>query len=95
MEADEEGLRTLIAAGIDPSGMVSFFETLQQKEGRESRYLAYLSSHPNTLERIDRLKSLIAQTPHTRTKPLAPETLTELKTICPARPAGNEKTRTN
>jgi predicted Zn-dependent protease len=94
-EADEEGLRTLIAAGIDPSGMVSFFETLQQKEGRESRYLAYLSSHPNTLERIDRLKSLIAQTPHTRTKPLAPETLTELKTICPARPAGNEKTRTN
>ena len=75
--------------------MVSFFETLQQKEGKEPRYLAYLSSHPNTLERIDRLKSLIAETPPTRTKLLAPETLTELKMICPLRPAGKEKTSTN
>lgn len=94
-EADEEGLRTLIAAGIDPAGMVSFFEKIQQKEGREPRYLSYLSSHPNTLERIARLRSLIAQSPPSRTKPLAAETLTELRMICPVLPAGKEKTPTN
>ena len=32
-EADLEGLRLLVAAGIEPAGMVTFFESLRRKEG--------------------------------------------------------------
>ncbi len=93
-EADEGGLSTLIAAGIDPGGMVSFFEAVRKAEGNESRYLTYLSSHPNTRGRIERLKQLITQTPAARTRPLPTETLTELKRICPPLSMG-KKNRLN
>src|SRR5207244_2410003 len=32
-EADVEGLRMLLAAGVDPEGMIAFFETLRAEEG--------------------------------------------------------------
>lgn len=57
-EADREGMRMLIDAGIDPKGMITFFEMIK-KEGMEMpAALKYLSSHPLTEERIERLKSL-------------------------------------
>jgi len=62
-EADVEGMRMLIAARIDPAGLVRFFESLKEKEeGREiPAFLTYLSTHPSTAGRVERLKSLAAQ----------------------------------
>jgi len=56
-EADTEGRRMLIAARIDPAGLVSFFEKLEKKDLKiDKDFLKYLSSHPLTEERIARLK---------------------------------------
>ena len=62
-EADLEGMRMLIAARIDPAGLVRFFDSLKEKEqGREGpTFLTYLSTHPSTADRVERLKSLAAQ----------------------------------
>lgn len=57
-EADLEGLKMLVAARLDPSGMVSFFEKLQKKDLKVSQeFLKYLSTHPLTGDRIARLKA--------------------------------------
>lgn len=60
-DADEEGLKMLQAGGIDGTGMITFFETLSAKAERERGFLNFLSSHPDTQERIERLKSLVRQ----------------------------------
>ncbi len=62
LEADDAGFEYLLGAGIDPRGMLSFFETLQEEQeellgqaaGLE-RSLSFLSTHPATAERIERL----------------------------------------
>jgi predicted Zn-dependent protease len=62
-EADQEGMRMLIAARIDPAGLVRFFESLEEKEpGKEGpAFLTYLSTHPSTADRVEGLKSLAAK----------------------------------
>ena len=63
-EADEEGIKLLIASGINPHGMITFFETIQ-KEGEKSLKLPiYLSTHPELKDRIQRLKWLAEKHPH-------------------------------
>jgi predicted Zn-dependent protease len=62
-EADREGLKMLLAARVDPAGMIAFFETIQKAEGAQPGALAYLSSHPMPAERIARLKAMIAAAP--------------------------------
>ncbi len=57
-EADREGYRMLLAAGVDPAGMMRFFETLQKDSGRAPSLPSYLSTHPSTEGRIERLRSL-------------------------------------
>lgn len=57
-EADHEGLRRLTAAQIDPHGMLSFFKTLEQREGVVPP--AFLSTHPDTAERLANLQQEIA-----------------------------------
>lgn len=64
-EADRVGLQTLVAAGFDPRGMVSFFERLQ----RHTRFYendapAYLRTHPLTSERIADMESRVAALPY-------------------------------
>jgi Zn-dependent protease with chaperone function len=56
-QADLEGLRALRRAGIGPDGMVSFFAKLADKEGPG---VVWLSSHPETTERMDALRQAIA-----------------------------------
>ncbi|MCS6897187.1 MAG: M48 family metallopeptidase [Nitrospira sp.] len=59
-EADVTGLHLLYRAKIDPSGMVSFFERLSEKdEGR----LEWLSTHPMSRGRAERLKTELASMP--------------------------------
>jgi Zn-dependent protease with chaperone function len=59
-EADLTGLQLLQRAKIDPSGMITFFERLSEKDqGR----MEWLSTHPMSTARADRLKSELAALP--------------------------------
>ncbi|MGH7399429.1 MAG: M48 family metallopeptidase [Candidatus Rokuibacteriota bacterium] len=62
-EADREGLRMMMAARLDPEGMIAFFENIQEEEGARPDILTYLSSHPMPVERIARLRAMSATWP--------------------------------
>ena len=65
-EADLRGLQLLQRAKIDPSGMITFFERLSEKdEGR----MEWLSSHPMSDARADRLKTELAALPKKSLEP--------------------------
>ena len=68
-QADEEGMAQLIAARVDPAGMIAFHEAMLAEEGRMPAALRYLSTHPATPDRIARLRALAAR------RPVAPEPL--------------------
>jgi Zn-dependent protease with chaperone function len=57
-EADRDGLRRLVAARIDPGGMVRFFEKLAREQSMAPPVL--LSTHPATEERIAELRREVA-----------------------------------
>jgi predicted Zn-dependent protease len=50
-DADREGVRMVHAAGIDPTGLARFFETLERKGSEVPGALSWLSSHPHSAER--------------------------------------------
>lgn len=60
-EADLEGLRRLVAARIDPQGMVRFFELLEKE--RQLTPPEFLSTHPSNTERITALEREISRIP--------------------------------
>jgi len=64
-EADETGWKYLVKAKIQPSGMISFFETLdkENKKTKMDGYLSFLSTHPETKERIKNLKLKLRKNP--------------------------------
>ncbi len=57
-EADEAGMRMILAAGIDPAGMIAFYDVLDREGATLPRSLQYLSTHPATAERVDRIRRL-------------------------------------
>ena len=63
-EADSEGVRMLLAADVDPTGMIDFFEKLRATEGNLPSATRYLTSHPLAADRVDNLKKLVASIPH-------------------------------
>jgi predicted Zn-dependent protease len=69
-EADLDGLRMLLAAEVDPNGMIAFFETLRSGERGLPSAGRYLASHPLAADRVESLKRLAASVPH-RTRPVA------------------------
>jgi beta-barrel assembly-enhancing protease len=65
-EADVTGLRLLHRARIDPDGMISFFQRLsEQEQGR----VEWLSTHPMSAARAERLKQETALLPTTIPEP--------------------------
>ncbi len=54
-EADATGLRRLLAAGIDPQGMIRFFDTL----GGGGAPVEFLSTHPGSEGRARALRGLV------------------------------------
>ena len=65
-EADLTGLQLLQRAKIDPSGMIRFFERLSEiDQGR----LEWLSTHPMSTARADRLKTELAALPKKSPEP--------------------------
>lgn len=67
-EADLTGLQLLYRAKIDPSGMITFFERLAEKE--EGR-VELLSTHPMSDSRAERLKAELAAMPKVIPEPFA------------------------
>lgn len=57
-EADTEGMKMLLAARVDPAGMIDFFDTIGKEEGRSPRALTYFSTHPLAADRIERLRAM-------------------------------------
>ena len=81
-EADMEGLRMLLAADVDPRGMIAFFETVRSGENGLPAAARYLASHPPAADRIESLKRLAASIPH-RSRPLLPDRdWNDLRRIC-------------
>jgi predicted Zn-dependent protease len=68
-EADRDGLRLLEAARIDPTAMVTFMRTLDNRHEDAPRAVSYLSSHPHTADRVAALEAIATQA-HTPSKPL-------------------------
>ena len=65
-EADVTGLQLLHRARIDPAGMISFFQRLSEQE--QSR-VEWLSTHPMSAARAERLKKEMALLPSTAPEP--------------------------
>ena len=85
-EADRDGLRMLMAAGIDPGGMLEFFRKVATRETAMGAPPRYLSSHPPSADRVERLKALAAAAPPA--PPLLPDSdWADVTKVCgPARP---------
>lgn len=81
-EADTAGMRMLLDAGIDPAEMIRFFETLAKEGGDFPGPLKYLSTHPGTADRIQKLKALAAQASRQPVKLLPNHDWRDIRKIC-------------
>jgi len=52
-EADKEGLKLAMKAGYSAEGFASFFKKLQEKNKLDSDMMKYISTHPNSEDRIE------------------------------------------
>ncbi len=83
-EADAGGIKMMIAANLDPQAMISFFEVMQKKNSK-FKMPQYLSTHPDNVERISRLKTIIDQAntnPNAYTKLSSDNNWNQLKKSC-------------
>lgn len=76
-EADNTGWEYLVTAGIDPGGLVSFFEKLRADEREQlgsaadaADTLSFLSTHPASQERVERLQRKLGEVQGRRWKTL-------------------------
>ena len=64
-EADREGLRLLQTVGIHPAEMIAFYRIMQAQRLHDVAASSYLSTHPDTDDRIKNLMALAgAPLPH-------------------------------
>ena len=81
-DADVQGLQMLLAADVDPQGMIAFFETMRAAERGAGSTVRYLTSHPLAAERVEALKQL-AGSQKREFRPLLPgRDWTELRRVC-------------
>ncbi|MBI4817947.1 MAG: M48 family metallopeptidase [Deltaproteobacteria bacterium] len=57
-EADAEGVRMLVAAGIDPEGLAKFFEKMKDKQKELPDVPEWLSTHPDLAARANEVRAL-------------------------------------
>ena len=64
-EADRGGAELLVNAGVNPEGMISFFENLRRggDGAGDMEFLRYISTHPLTKERIEYIRAHIEGMP--------------------------------
>ncbi len=65
LEADRDGVRMLQTARVDTKGMIDFFRTLSLQDAGQPRAVAYLSTHPQTADRISELRRLASEASYT------------------------------
>ena len=83
-EADRDGMAALVKAGINPQGMRDFFKKMAAQDKLE---LGWLSSHPASSERFERMDAELARLPAAsrNTAPLAYD-YAAIKAALPAKP---------
>lgn len=81
-EADRAGMQMLLASGIDPSGMITFYELLRKRAGEVPTPLTYLSTHPSPGDRIEKLKALAGASPTRFVKLLPDSDWREVQKLC-------------
>ncbi len=81
-EADREGMRMLLKARINPGGMIAFMESLRKDDKHAPALVKYLSTHPSTEDRVEKLKALAALAPATSVKLLPDDDWRDLRKIC-------------
>lgn len=74
-DADNGGRDLLMAAGVDPIGMATFFERLEQEQAGMPGALALLSTHPDPGERAETTREISAGFTATRDLPDPPADL--------------------
>ena len=82
LEADTSGVELLMAARIDPTGMIKFLSGLMEDKKTPRSVLRYLSTHPSTGDRIGRLKDLVARASAPSVKLLPDVDWNEVKQVC-------------
>ncbi len=69
--ADEEGVRMLMAAGLDPEGLAEFFQKLEEQPGAELQSaMSWVSTHPDHQSRIAHVHELMNEFPAAAPRPL-------------------------
>lgn len=66
IQADEGGFRNVMAAGISPEGMLTFFQKLlreEQASGGSGATAPWFADHPGTQDRINDIKRMLSQVP--------------------------------
>lgn len=81
-EADREGLRLLQAVGIDPAEMIAFYRIMEAQDPHDVAASSYLSTHPNTNDRMERLMVLAGAPPPHPVKLLSLEEWKDLRSVC-------------
>ncbi|HEY0844432.1 MAG TPA: M48 family metallopeptidase [Noviherbaspirillum sp.] len=71
MEADREGLRLLVQAGMDPEPMAAFFGKLADEESKAAAALSLLATHPASEQRMAALREQLSSLPARQYQPLA------------------------
>ena len=75
LDADAVGFATLVEAQVDPRGLASFFDRIEKENGGAAApidsALQFLSTHPVTAERKERLAALMAASPSQSYAPVA------------------------
>lgn len=87
-EADQSGLKYLVAAGYNPTGMVSAFKKIKKKAwlAGAGNLPKYLSTHPAVEDRITFLSSRIGSMPSDiQNRPLDDSKFQRIKTLITAR----------
>ena len=81
-EADREGVRLLAAARVDPAEMVAFLRTLETNRHGAPRMVSYLSSHPQTADRVATLEAMVPRAGVTSSPLLDPGAWRRVRASC-------------
>jgi Zn-dependent protease with chaperone function len=81
-EADREGLALLQTVGIDPAEMIAFYRVMEAEHPNDSVVFSYLSTHPHTHDRIEKLVTLAGTPPPHPVKLFSHEEWKGLRSLC-------------
>ena len=83
-EADRLGVQALQRARIRPDGMLTFFQKLGEENKDKAQAPGWISSHPQTAARVQRVTALIDATPCPACLPLGSSHWQVMKAVLPA-----------